>query len=143
MNSLISKYLPPGFSCLFINLTCHFFKICFVPMVGVSSILKLLGEFYALFFCREKKKTLKISWKRLDIGWLSSSAFPLKNPLLPENLSNNSIKSKPNPITMTHPTTSPFGKTRHVFMFKYAQGPGQWELKISLLIKYANSKLCD
>lgn len=80
-------------------------------MVGVPSILKLLGELYALFFFREKK-TLKISWNRLDIGWLSSSALPLKNPLLPENLSNNSIKSKPNPIAMPHPTASPFGKTR-------------------------------
>lgn len=136
LNSLISKYLPPGSSCLFIKLMCYLFKNMFCSHGGdtnIPSIFKLLGVLCALFFF--KKKNIKISWNRLDTGWLSSSVLPPRNPLLPEGLSNNSIKSKPNPITMPHPTTSPLGKTSHVFMFKYAQGSAQLELKISLLIK--------
>lgn len=54
-------------------------------MVGVPSILKFLGEFYALFFCRGKKNSknfLEETWQWLAefLSIPSEEAFASREP---------------------------------------------------------------
>lgn len=111
----------------------------------MSSILTHLGELPS-FISSGKIKNKNIVLEQNE-HWSAEfpvigTAFPWKNLLLAE-VSTTTIASNQNqlPLPIPHHPTDSLKKTSHVvFIFKFAQGLAQFEFKLSLLIKWVNSK---